>query len=627
MSSVEHPPASEDSYTFTFRGELSPYASKDDVIHKLSSIFHCEPEALNPIFTGDAIFERNNIDKLTAQAYAAQFQKIGALGFVSQAPAQTAAAKSNKRDAIKANKAHSNFDTPLENSQPSPTHIDDVKHCPKCNSSKLQNGQCQDCGVFLHKVLAVTTASNRKSETNVRSSERAPLPVQNVSTPVQQIISGGGSQTHDKSQSLQSLTSSTGNITNNSETDVEALLQRQRERDAQKEKNKSQRWLTYSSIAIIAIIMGDQALQNFHTLEQAGVDIGILPLLVAHLCLLRGCFLFAKEQDLEMYYGLLGLLSIAGLALLSLIATRHQGNPIRLKQLGFVVFSFAVVYHWSGSLGVNSNIYQQQVMENQHLAEGRHEYPSNTLQNDPEIYSSEEKEILDYLTSSLEILTTKKMRPNQVEKIADIVFSEFTRYQAWRNYQYFLHASQGKTLPTIFDEDQVTQHHKKFKNLLNARINRFSSHPRLVRSYEAWAASAIPDTIPKPALGITRTIHNIYDRFRFSADGKTPKNTDIALMNNVDLSSLLPTPGEGVHVMSEGNIVTITFDDPRLKRTPLAIAFYWEKAKSKRRITRKNSDSSNFVYKANIAIITPNFPYKYISGGYLHILDEYELLH
>lgn len=610
-----------DTYTFTFRGEIDPKTNNDQVTTKLAALFKCDQAALAPIFSGEAVFERSNIDKLTAHAYAEQFKKLGALGFISQSPANnpqqnTVQQNTEQQSGI----AHSNVNGQIL--QTPPTNIDEVTHCPKCSSSKLENGQCQSCGVFLHKVLSTIAPQTSPSKTTETFNTQS-HPYTN--TPVQQIFSSAKEKIDAKDN--YSSPSSPNNETDNSETDIEALIQRQKDKEALKANSKSQRWLTYSSIAIIAIIMGDQALQNFYTLEQAGVDIGILPLLIAHACLLRGCFLFAKEQDLEMHYGFLGLLSIAGLALLSLIATRHQGNPIRLKQLAFVVFSFVVVYHWSDSLGLSSNVYQQQLMDSQHLSEGRQEYPSTTLQNEPELYSKEEREILDYLNATLDTLDTKKMRPNQVERVADFMFSEFARYQAWRNYQYFLHASQGEDLPKTFGEDQVKQHHQKFKILFNARINRLSSHPRLVRTYESWAASAIPDTIPRSALGITRKIHNTFDIFRFSAEDKTPFDTDIKTMNDVDLTPYLPTTSEGVSVTSEGNIITIHFDDPQLKQTPLSIAFYWEKVKENRRYTPRNSNASNFMYKANIAMITPKFPYKYISGGYLQILEEYELLH
>lgn len=73
-------------FTFTFKGELLKNAKRDDVIKKLAALFQCLPHEVAPLLNGDAIFERKEIDKLTAQAYAAQFNKLGAQGFITQPP-------------------------------------------------------------------------------------------------------------------------------------------------------------------------------------------------------------------------------------------------------------------------------------------------------------------------------------------------------------------------------------------------------------------------------------------------------------------------------------------------------------------------------------------------------------
>jgi len=64
-------------YNFIFEGKVDPGLDVQAAMQRLAKVFHCDPKVLKPLFDGEAVYERLEIDKLSAQSHQRQFLSAG----------------------------------------------------------------------------------------------------------------------------------------------------------------------------------------------------------------------------------------------------------------------------------------------------------------------------------------------------------------------------------------------------------------------------------------------------------------------------------------------------------------------------------------------------------------------
>lgn len=256
--------------------------------------------------------------------------------------------------------------------------------------------------------------------------------------------------------------------------------------------HKAQRashWLKWSSLAIIGIVIADRILKaivvpNGNEL-QTGIDIGIWPVLLAHIPLIYGCFLLAEVKKLPRFASLLGIFSIAGVAILLLLPDKLSSKQkMTPKMLVFAAFScslfiYAISSYWSTSADLS-----QFLASSDALQEGRTLYP-NGRQKDLSVLVTEQAEMRGYLNDTLRFIEEGELRPDDVSIVADKMFHEFSKYVVWRNYQRFVYHTTSKKMPKELNEESSKQDQVLFRNLISQKVTPLSN-ARLWMEYNYW---------------------------------------------------------------------------------------------------------------------------------------------
>lgn len=368
------------------------------------------------------------------------------------------------------------------------------------------------------------------------------------------------------------------------------------------------RWLQCSVIAILIIIGLDKELTGLQL--GRSYDMGLGPLLLAHVSLLIGCFLFARDRELNPIVGLLGIFSLVGLSVLIMVSAREHHEKVTVKQISMLAFSLFMVFYWYQDWRPPTKFIEKHAAKTESLPAGRHEYPFRTLDQANTTYLLEQKEMQAYLEWSLTALTNQNMRPDTITLLADDTFRALARYQAWRNFQHFLHLSKGKKLPYSLSDEGAKHHHKSFHAILS-RLN-VSGPPRLREAKLKWID--MYSETPSPVRHFSKTLEGLLTQFQvksMDAHNKT-HNVPLEALNRFNMSPLVTSFGNGVSATAEGNIVAFTFDKPKLRDKPLHVAFYWD------RFNR----NKKWVYRRNLRIVSGTFPLEHLHSMF-HVLRVY----
>lgn len=496
------------SYAFSYRGEVLPNQSKEQVQRRLAQLFRTPPDSLECLFNAQAIFEVSDLYEEVAQAYERTFRSAGAVGQI----------------------------TANDNNTP---HAAIDNHAPAAAS-------------FASSGLGV-----------------GPIDSANIAEPA--------------------------NRPTATLTDSPSLL--------------ATRWLQYSAIAILGILALDEELKSL--MLGPGIDMGVGPLIFAHLSLIIGCFLFARDRGLNPLMGLLGIFSLVGVSVLIMAASRRQGENITIKQMSMFVFASVIVFYWSQDWAPPTKLLEEHAAKTAALHQGREEFPSKTLNQNAQTYLHEQKEMEDYLNWSIQSLMDEKLRPDAISAIADDMFRALARYQAWRNYQHFLHLDGDKALPSTLDRDGEDKHDRKFKAILS-RLN-VVGPTRLKQAKMHWVD--MYSEKPSPVRQFSATLEALLNQFRFKSMQPyqgSDQEPSIKVLNRFDMSPLIAAFGNGLSAQADGNLVVFKFDNPKLNNKALHVAFYWS-----REWRRKK-----WQHIPNLRIVSAQFPLEHLHG-YFHIFRQY----
>ncbi len=375
-------------YRFEYSGKLECGEQQSQVVARLAKIFAVSSEDIAPIFSRTHQFIRSDLDAFTANAYLQRFKSCGAIGNVIPEEAEPQVSKPPTAGAGKEQLREQ------QKIQKEPLSV-----CPKCGSSRLEDGECGDCGIIVEKYL-------RRLE-----------------------------QQADNGALVEAFS-------------AEDIVD-------QKSRRQAVNWLVAATMLITAIGITDGFFQQNYIPFVGRVDFGLVPYILAHLVLLRGCFLYAVSKGYDSRFGLWGLLSFAGLSVLLLLSDRDQRYNVSTgKQKIFAVICIGMCVYWA--LGfIDTSVKTDGFFEDaDKLALGRSEHPSAQLDSENRIYLEEHKEIVVFFESTLELLKTNDYRSTQVNEIGGRMFHELARYLIWRNYQRYLHTIAGINLPDALKSKQ-----------------------------------------------------------------------------------------------------------------------------------------------------------------------------
>lgn len=253
---------------------------------------------------------------------------------------------------------------------------------------------------------------------------------------------------------------------------------------------------------------------------------------------------------------------------------------------------------------------EQHAYKTESLPVGRHEYPIKTLDPANTIYLLEQKEMQAYLTWSIDAMLTQRMRPNTITEIADDTFRALGRYQAWRNFQHFLHLDKGKKLPYSLTKEGLKHHHESFLALLAPLEGK--GPVQLQAAKRKWIDAQTDG--PSPTRHFSKTLEKLLTQFQIKSmqSHNMVENPSLKAINRFDMAPLLPDLAQGVTAIADGNIVTFKFDKKELLNKPLHMAFYWNRF----------SRNKKWVYQRNLRIVSSDFPLAYLEGDF-HIFRAY----
>ncbi|MFV8781179.1 hypothetical protein ACNKU7_02040 [Microbulbifer sp. SA54] len=544
-------------YTFEFNGKLHPSAKPGEVATALANIFQVSIEDTLPLLDGRSSFRREGINQFTARSYQRQFAKIGALGEISEVRDQVAQQTDVRLENQPANAQ------PAALSQ-SANDSGDAPACPKCQSHEITPEQCQSCGLYFEKY--------RQAES---------LAAQ---------VSGDTAEPQDSQHfALPEVTSADG------------------------ESIRAAKWLSLSGLFLTIVFIADGYLNKVQALPGAGIDFGYWPFIIGHLLLLRACFLFAEVKGYSSKVGLLGLLSLAGLAILLLLPDRRQGaSGVSLVTLAASVVCIAVSVNWLAGFGAKREAMEQISLAAKQLSLGRNEYPSSELDDAQAIYDREQQEMREFLEQSLAKLRTHKLRPNESSEVASAIFSALARYAVWRNYQTYLHFEKQQQLPEALERNAVKRDQRLFAGILHTQIDQ-ESQPRLFEEKTHWVFGTNPELVNPFWNTFNNHLWSVFEQIRSAREqaiwqqrraGTSPESLANDNINLKDLS-LPKFPKTSIEVTDR----TITYRAPvgPLAAEPLTLALYLEPFK---RPFGKPGVLVRFV------VISPGFPQKYLYGDF-----------
>lgn len=568
-------------YCFSYQGELVDGADKAKVIVNLARLFSITEEQVTQLFEVDREFVREGLDQSTAHDYLTVFNRAGARGHVNES-----IPKIDAKERATDNPA--SLSDEQQRSGDSPANIADS------SSERVSELQRDDGAAF-------TSVIEQKMQPRVDS----------------QIEYGSHVMKHLKAGD-ESDTSQQSGEPNTSELATDKPRPKRQQLQHNK-KSATARWLRIGSIAIVGTIIADEQLQSALIIDRFGFDIGYWPLILAHIPLIIGCYLLAREKRLSPIFGVLGLLSFAGLSVLLLMRAKGaQDHKISLGAVAMTVFSCGVFIYWFGGALQTSvdtqGLYDRLAI----LRDAREEFPSTQTQGELELYSSEQSELYQTMTDIITLANSDELRPDQTTELSNAMMNEVARYIAWRQYQQFLHRTNNLVLPDGLDR----KFQKADESKIGGRLRGITpqSNKRLYESVMSWTVAPLGDAEYAKTSGLRRQLDQIFDAVqdgwlaqtdggRDKADSESsdmPPVIDVAILKLPDLN--------GAELVKRKNHVEYVFTTGSLSGKTLAVGFYT--VKNQPRWNRKVS------YSPRYKLLNSDVPAIYMSN-LISVFDRY----
>ena len=429
---------------------------------------------------------------------------------------------------------------------------------------------------------------------------------------------------HGSSLDRTSDNRTTNNRTTNNKTKQDIFVH-----TLDKGQSQTAKWLRIGALCVLVTMIIDSQLQSMLVVDRFGLDIGVFPIILAHLPLAYGCYLLAKEKKLATPYFALCLLSFAGLAILMMLPKKGDRNhKVPLSALLIAVFSCGVLIYWFGGTAKTSAETQGYYDRLKLVSEDRAQYPSERLQSDNSLFINERHELLSLVYDIIDFIDADELRPDEASKLASMMMSEIARYASWRNYQTYLFLSQRETPPDDLTQAAQDNDQREFSKVINS-VGR-ASHPRLYEEVSFWIAGSPNSDVFYRKYGKQielNDMHNaVFDLWIRSQDPRTKNRNPVqqdeststdALAPTLDLNLLAAPPLRNAIVNRYESHIEYAFSSGEFAGKVLAIGFYTKK--NKPRWDKKVSYSP--VYK----VINSDIPAVKISG-LLNILKDYSKL-
>lgn len=542
-------------YQFRFTGDVVEGAEVSKVKAKLARAFKVDEADIEGLFNGELEFVRESLDKTTARSYRAIFKRVGALGEITKQEEQT-----------------------LESAEPQTRDLSNVS-APVVSVTEPQNSR-----PTRQEPSSGESNPDMGVGSNAESSSVAPSPSEN-----------GAVNSYEPAKSLASQRGANPRRAGNPKP----------------KKSAAEPWLRYGGLAVVGTMIADTELQNAQIITRAGLDLGYLPLVLAHIPLFIGCYLLALQKRLPMVARFLGLFSFAGLSLLLLLPEKGaRGHKVSLKSIAVLVFSCGLFVYWFGGAVQTSVDLQSYTQRLTDLSQGRNEYPNSELQSDEELYLAEQAQMRTMILELIELAKSGSLRPNQETDITDQMMHGLAGYIAWRKYQTHLHRVKGKRLPISLMDDFQNQDELMFRGLL--RSVTAQSAPRMHEMITTWLISPIDDAQIAKTHRMKSQMNMVFDAVRnaqftqmlpprgTSSDGwERPKKLDLSKVGFPNI--------EGSRLEVYENHIEYIFDTPMVGNKTLAIGFH--SVPGKKTWNQKNPPP-RIVYTT----INNDFPAKYAAS-------------
>ena len=446
-----------EQYTIRFKGECIEGQDKETVCRNVARIFQARRRDVADIVFGDAVFIRRNLNFFTAQQYHHAFSKSGAVcewlpETKQENPALFPIAfhdKDTREQSCRIPRhAASSSDSGSDKTANSTKTV-----CPKCGHEQPRGEECISCGIIFEKFFNHQRNKNNSSQ---------------------------------KAQSQE--TERTG-----SEKDIAThVISDQADEAAhaptviEEEYRKAMISLRYGSAFFIGIFFIDSLARRW------GLDITVWPYILASLFLCHGCWFLAQTKGYPGVTGLLGITNLFGLSVLFLLPDKkekmHAYHLDRIK-ISAITMMLLSVYWFSGYLNRHIEL-RQFIRQSARMRDSRHVYPSTVLDTDPAIHSNETKKMKEFVQQGMTMLTKHDYRPDNFERVLNLMFQEVTEFFVWMQYQQFLHAPLQETeILAQFTSESIGTKQQDFFNLFSELISNddgLHSHPVIKKVYSAW---------------------------------------------------------------------------------------------------------------------------------------------
>ena len=471
-------------------------------------------------------------------------------------------AKGDILEADKADVAQQNEQQNIEAERIRIARLRTSSSCPKCASKNLHDGQCADCGIVIEKYV------NRL---------------------------------------LAALDTAT--------TEPDSLTQEVL--DTQKQRKKAAAWLGAAAAIMLLLSTVDEYFQSHIAFTLGYVDFGIWPYILAHGVMLRGCFCYARSKGYDPEYGLFGLLSYAGLAILFWLPDKNSNsNTISTTQKLLAAGCIGICIYWLFNAIHTGADFERISDESAQLASGRHEYPSGLLDSDEESYAREWNELENYLKNTLAVLQSDDIRTGQAEKISARMLDDLARYRIWKNYQTFLHITQNQPLPPALTYEQKKQENKLLAAIL-AGGNKDQTTPFALTMQE-WTSGFNPF---HPDNRFWDNVHtylmDIYKQYNNYQLIKLDKRNQESGMIQLTLSDFQIAPNNKIDTQKGDYTITYSAKSGPLQKAPLTMAYYVE----------IYDRAGKTYFNRHADVISYQLPSRYVQSPFNVLSDIYGEIH
>lgn len=574
------------THRFVYHGELLDGASVEKVMPRLASLFKVPESEVAGLFSQDYEFVRDGLDQTTAEAYVALFEQAGALGHAIALQETPLGVADVGDEQNQVGTGSSNASLPSEFESLASKRSGD--HATEHVQAEAQFGA---------HVIKELQAARAKQLSEVDRS-----------------------QGHDKANISSDLPRVAASAQNQVKAQVKAQgshseLGRSARALPSKQQNRAARWLRIGGLSVIGTMLADSRLQSALVVDRYGLDLGYLPLIIAHIPLVIGCFLLAKEKKLPPLYRYLGVLSFAGVSILMLMPAQHQPSKrLGLGALAVTAFSCVVFLYWTGMAFKTSSELQHFHERLASLKDGRGQYPSEQLQSSDTLYQSERSELLSLMREVITLVEADSLRPDEVSELSNAMMGELAKYAAWRQYQTFLHHVKRQKLPKGLSEDAQKKDESAVKGVIQGVTQ--ASNKRLYEMVNNWMIGPVNEIEYAKTNRVRRPLDHLYranfDGWIMQEKAYTSSAAEERLydVRKIDLPTMIDT------VMTKHkHHVEYKFTAGALNGKTLAVGFYVDEQPSRR--------GGGVDYSPVYRVLNAEVPATYMSG-LISVLRNYD---